>query len=81
MTTKEFKAAFEIAKSNQDLSVYDIDPFHRYCLSDFERVTVTIEQVAKLIRYQARYMSSGWDNIALDEIRMIGRNKFIVVGS
>lgn len=79
MTTREFKDAFTIAKSDVSLVQHDIDIFDGFGLSEFQPVTVTVEQVARLIRYQAQYMNGGWDSEALDEIRELGRRKFVVL--
>lgn len=80
MTTQEFKEAFKIAESKEDLSQHDIGVFDGFGLQEFETVTVHVKQVARLIRYQAQYMNGGWDADALNEVREFGRRKFIVVG-
>lgn len=82
MNTAEFKEAFKIAESDIDLSSEDTSVFFKFGLREFEPVTVTLHQVAALIRYQARYvMADGWDSRALNEVREAGRRKFVVVGA
>jgi hypothetical protein len=81
MTLGEFKAAFEIAKTDVSLTQHDIAVFDGFGLPDFQPVTVTVEQVARLIRYQAQFMSGGWESAALNVIRECGRRKFIVLGA
>jgi hypothetical protein len=81
MNAQEFKAAFAIAASNKDLSTVEIDHFFGFGLKDFEPVSTTLDAVAWLMRWQARYMNGGWDQEALDEIRTAGRKKFIIIDS
>lgn len=81
MTTQEFKEAFKIAESDVDTSHEDLTVFYEFGLSRFQPVTVTLHQVAALIRWQARRFNGGWDNEALNEVRTAGRRKFVVVGA
>ena len=80
MTKPELAKAFEIAKSDQDLTHEDIDLFDGFGLPDFQKVTCTLRQVAGLIRWQAQYMTGGWDMSAINEIRTCGRSRFMVIG-
>jgi len=80
MTTKQFQQAFEIAKSSGSLINHDISVFDGFAISSFVSVVVTIDQVARLIRYQALMLNGQWDNDALTEILKSGRRKFTVVG-
>ena len=84
MTTQEFKAAFKVADdSTVDLS-YETMHCTEWALGfggkDFKPVTVTVRQMAGLIRYQAKYLNGQWDTEALSEVRELGRKAFIVVG-
>lgn len=80
MNHREFKKAFKIAESNEDLSTEAElrSVFVGYALRDFGPVTVTTRQVADLIRYQCRYFGGGWDNEMLEEIRESGRRRFMI---
>ena len=79
MNLSQFKQACRIAMSDVDLSNQDIDVFWGFGLPDFKQVFVTVAQVARLIRWQCRYMSGGWDSEALQEIQWYGRNRFAVI--
>jgi hypothetical protein len=82
MTTKEFKAAFALAESQEVLPVgfADLGAFDGFALKEFQPVTVTLAHVAALIRYQAGYMSGGFDAEALAEVRECGRRRFVIAG-
>ena len=83
MTAAEFKAAVALAKNpSVDLIAETrdcADIFDGFALTDFQPVTVSLQQVAGLIAYQALQFNGEWDNIALNEIRTSGRKKFIIV--
>lgn len=80
MTTQEFKSAFALANGPAELLGEDLAPFDGFGLPEFQPVTVTIRQVARLIRWQAQYIGGGWDSTALDEIRSCGRRRFVIAG-
>jgi len=80
MTTQEFKAAFAIAKQSHDMPPEDISMFDGFGLPDFQPVTVTLPQLASLIRWQAACFNGSWDATALEEIRSCGRRRFVVAG-
>ena len=79
MTKQEFARAFMIAKGGQDLTNSSIDHFYGFGLPDFGKTTCTVDQLARLIRYQAQYLSGGWDMDALNEVREYGRKRFEVL--
>lgn len=78
MTKKELKEILEVAKSQKTLDE-DLSIFDGYGLNDFKRVYVTINQVAKLIRYQAINLNNSIDSKALNDIINIGNKKFIII--
>ena len=78
MTSKEFKQAFKLAASDEDLSAADIDCFFGFGLGDFKRMSCTLSQVARLIRWQAQYLGGGWDADALTEMKAM-KHKFDVL--
>jgi hypothetical protein len=81
MTKAEFKQAFEIAKSNKDLTNVDDSTVYGCGLPDFKPVYVTLEVVAKLIRWQCQYIfGDGWDMNELDNIAHIAKKKFLIIG-
>jgi len=75
MNIYDMNEAIRIAKSDADLDHLSISAFDGFGLKEFEPIECTIEQVAKLIRYQAQYMNGEWDHRAIDEVVMF-RNKF-----
>lgn len=80
MTKKEFKQAFSVAQSNEDLSSEPLEHFYGFGLKDFKPVCATIRQVARLMRYQAQYMDGTWDMNELTAIQEYGRRKFQIIG-
>ena len=80
MNRAQFKKAIDLAMSKAELSLVDFDVFFGFGLDDFKPVYCTIEQVARLIRWQALYLDGGIDQEALDEIAAAGRSKFIICG-
>ena len=78
MNKNELQEAFDLAKSDTDLTLHDFDVFFGFGLPDFEPVSCTIQQVARLIRWQCQYLNGQWDMEAFDEIRKHGRKKFLV---
>ena len=86
MNTNEFRQAFEIADSDDDLTGVDVSPFDGFGLPDFEPVVVSVRQVAALMRWQALYIycrnsEDRYDMEALNQIRRFGRKRFCVVDS
>lgn len=79
MTKKEFQTAFDIAKSDEDLSNHDASIFFGCASKDFQPITCTAHQLARFIRWQALMLNGDWDSDALDEIRQIGKTKFNVL--
>jgi hypothetical protein len=79
MTKAEFKQAFAIADSKVDLSNVDDTVLDGCGLPDFQPVAVTLEAVAKHLRWQARYLNGQWDSEALDECHAILRRKAQIV--
>jgi hypothetical protein len=81
MTKTEFKEAFKIAlDSTIDLSNVDNDYLFGCGLRDFKPVSVRLVEVAKLIRWQAYRWDGSWDMVEVDELRVISKTKFLVVG-
>ena len=75
MNIHDMNEAILIAKSDADLDHLSISAFDGYAIKGFQAIECTVEQVAKLIRYQARYFNGDWDQRAIDEVVMF-RNKF-----
>ena len=75
MNIHDMNEAIHIAKSDADLDHLSISAFDGYGTKGFQPIECTIEQVAKLIRYQAQYMNGEWDHRAIDEVVMF-RNNF-----
>ena len=81
MTLTQFQCAFAIAKDiDRDLSNVDDSILFGCGLRSFAPVHTTLEAVAKLIRWQALQFNGEWDAEALNEVAMIGKKNFLVLG-
>jgi len=81
MTLVQFQSAFAIAKDfNRDLSKVDDNILFGFGLTSFVPVYTTLEAVAKTIRWQALQMNGQWDSEALNEVAMLGRKNFLILG-
>jgi hypothetical protein len=80
MTHNQLQRAVEIAKSNTDLLTESsqIDIFDGFGLGSFKPVTVTVKQVAALIRWQCFQFNGGIDATELNNLAYIGKKKFLV---
>lgn len=85
MLKAEFSQAYKIA-DNEKIELNNdnapIDIFDGFGLKDFQPVYVTIEQVARLIRWQCSYVygATGFDSENLNEIGHFGRKRFLIIG-
>lgn len=79
MTKKELREILEVAKSNVTLLDEDLSIFDGYGLKDFDKVYVTKNQVAKLIRWQTFQFNGNIDSKALNDLINIGSKKFIII--
>lgn len=80
MTKDEFKAAFKIADSQEDLTNVDDSNLFGCGLPEYERTVTTLKAVAKLIRWQALRFNGAWNAEALGEVQKIAKTKFDIVG-
>lgn len=78
MNSNEFKAAFAIAASSKDLTDVSIDHLFGYGRKCFQPTATTLDAVAAVMRWQALFLNGQWDQAELNEIREIGRKKFII---
>jgi hypothetical protein len=81
MKKAEFSAAAALAFDySKDLSHVDDAPLFGCGLSDFKPIFVTLEQVAKFVRWQCSYVNaSGHDAEGLAECADIAREKFTLI--
>lgn len=81
MKKSEFSAAAALAFDyTKDLSNVDDAPLFGCGLSDFKPIFVTLEQVAKFIRWQCSYVNAvGHDADGLAECAGIAREKFTLI--
>ena len=82
MNKKEFSEALEIAQ-NRDVDLTDVDTIvlHGCALPDFQYpVYVTVKQVAALIRWDCLLLNGEIDSRELNDIGIIGKKKFRIVG-
>ena len=68
MNLKQMQKAIALAKSEVELGDLPTDEFDGFGLKGFKPVECTVEQVAQLIRYQARFFNGAWDEEASSEI-------------
>jgi hypothetical protein len=88
MNQREFSLAVALAQSDETLptllgencSVRLVTLFDGFGLASFKPVTVTIRDVAALVRHEAMQMNGELSNEALTEIQNVGRHKFNIVG-
>jgi hypothetical protein len=82
VTRQQLQQALEIAQSDVDLSAESQDSgiFNGYGWPSFEPVTVTIRQVAELIRWQAINFDGTVNARELNALASVGRRKFQVLG-
>lgn len=78
MNVNEFKKAFALANSNDDLANFP-DCMIGCALPDFIPCHVTIADVASLIRYQAGYIFGGWKMSEIVAIAKLSKKAFIIV--
>ena len=80
MTAEQFRNAIVLAKADVTIDpiIHHLDDFLGYGLEGFEPITVTLEQVARCIIYQAGYMGGGWDEEEIENIKYFSRRKFII---
>lgn len=81
MTKDEFAQAFKIAKSDKDLSKVDDSTLWGCGLPGFKPVHVTLDQVARFIRWQSFTFAGTVDAKELDECAHIARRNFLCVES
>jgi len=80
MTKKEITEALAIAKSEQGLEGEDLSVFDGCAFKAYNKVYVTLAQVAKLFRHQALYLNGNWDSVELDGISSIAAKQFNIIG-
>lgn len=81
MTKNEFSAAVKLAKNfDIDLSMHDDTVLFGCGLPGFTTVHVTVEQVAKFVRYQCACLNGSFDGEELNNCAEIARKKFLCVG-
>ena len=78
MNIQDYSEALAIAQSKADLTKEDIDIFAGFGLKVFMPVTVTLRQVARLMRWQAGQFNGEWNAAELNAIAHFGRKRFII---
>jgi len=73
--------AMDIARSDRDLSNFDDELLHGYGLASFKPVSVCLEAVARMIRWQCIYINGGIDADALDQLVRVFRHHVTIIGS
>ena len=79
MNKKEFSRAYALAISNQVIKPEEasIAIFDGFGFESFDKVYVTVKQVARLIRWQTVCLDGSIDQDNLQEIGECGRRKFL----
>lgn len=67
MTPQQIRLARSLAQSDVNLDHVNYDVLIGCACADFKPVTVGIECVARLMRYQCRQMDGGWDEKTYNE--------------
>jgi hypothetical protein len=80
MTTIQFKTALRMAVDNSvDLSTEELNHFDGFGLQDFRPVYCTIQQIARLIRWQAIQFNGEVNQETLTEVARFGKKRFMVM--
>ena len=82
MNKKEFSEILEIVQDER-INLSDVDEMilHGYALPEFQYpVYVTRKQVAKVIRWDCMQFNREYDADALNNIGILGKKRFIIVG-
>lgn len=79
MTRQQFSDALVLAKSKMEFDLVDDSSLHGCGLPGFKPVVVTLEMVAKLLRWQCLQLNGQWDSEALQDCREISKKRFLVV--
>ena len=61
-----------------DANKHPLEPFHGYGCEDFEPITITIEQLARCISYQAVMLNGNIDADAMEELTYCAKRKFLI---
>jgi len=81
MTKNQLQRAVELATSEEDLTNENeqMEIFDGFGLDDFKPVTVTVKQLASLVRWQCVQFSGGINADALEEVASCGKKRFQIV--
>lgn len=80
MTKQELSEALKIANSEKSLENVDIEIFDGYGLKNFQPIYCTVEQLARLIRWQCFQLNGKIDDEELNNLAYAGKKKFLIVG-
>lgn len=83
MNKAEMREALNRAKSGEFLNVTegDLHRFGGYGLPGFDRlIHCTVDEIARLIRWQALRFNGTWDMAEVDAIAAVGRDHFRIIG-
>lgn len=81
VTKAEFSAAYDIAKSDRDLSGVDDSVLYGCASREFPPVMCNLETLARMIRWQCQMLNGQWDCEALTELHKMCRTKVTIIGS
>lgn len=88
MTRNELSLAVAMAQSDEELETFVgenssqrlIDTFNCFGMANFAAVTITIRDLAALVRHECMQMNGELCNRSLSEIAELGKSKFHIVG-
>lgn len=80
MTKAEMTKAVELAKTRKVSVPTDLTVFDGFGFRDYKPVYVTLDAVAALVNWQALQFNGTYDPEAINEIAIVGRKKFQIIG-
>jgi hypothetical protein len=80
MLKAEFSRAVALAQGPMDLSNHDMSLLNGYGVPGFKKVLVTLEAVARCLRWQAFDWYKGWDSELLHNEWLAMRNTVDIIG-
>lgn len=77
---EDFNKALAIAQADVKIDpvMHPIDPMFGCGCSDFEPIEITLEQMARHIRWQAAFMDGTWDYDEINSCKVIAKRVFLL---
>jgi len=68
------------ARTGIDFAMTNLHLFDGYGLKEFKAVSVTLDDVADLVRWQCAVFNGTWDLVEFNSILKFSKTKFIIIG-